>query len=84
MDECSKNEDFRAVVKRIGEDKFKSKYDQELVLRFFAVKMIWMIMLSGNRVSLATSKESRPENLILIIKKNDRSFVIPFGLSIML
>ena len=38
MDECSKNEDFRAVVKRIGEDKFKSKYDQELVLRFFAVK----------------------------------------------
>ena len=38
LDECSKNEDFRAVVKRIGEDKFKSKYDQELVLRFFAVK----------------------------------------------
>ena len=38
LDACSKNEDFKAVIKRIGEDKFKSKYDQELVLRFFAVK----------------------------------------------
>lgn len=38
LDKCSQNEDFKAVIKRIGEDKFKSKYDQELVLRFFAVK----------------------------------------------
>lgn len=38
LDKCSENEDFKAVIKRIGEDKFKSKYDQELVLRFFAVK----------------------------------------------
>ena len=38
LDKCSKNEDFKTVIKRIGGDKFKSKYDQELVLRFFAVK----------------------------------------------
>lgn len=38
LEKCSKNQDFVAVTKRIGEDKLKRKYDQELVLRFFAIK----------------------------------------------
>lgn len=38
LEECSHNEDFRNVIKRIGTDKFKTRYDQELVLRFFAIK----------------------------------------------
>lgn len=38
IDECSKNPDFLAVIKRIGDEKMSSKYDQELVLRFFAIK----------------------------------------------
>jgi len=38
IDACSKNEDFRTVIAKIGTDNFKMKYDQELVLRFFAIK----------------------------------------------
>ena len=38
LEKCSKNRDFAQVVRRIGEDKLKRKYDQELVLRFFAIK----------------------------------------------
>ena len=38
LEECSQNTDYRAVIKRIGPDKFKTRYDQELVLRFFAIK----------------------------------------------
>ena len=38
LDECSKNSDFRAVISKIGTDEFNMKYDQELVLRFFAIK----------------------------------------------
>lgn len=38
IDECSKNSDFRAVILKIGTDEFNMKYDQELVLRFFAIK----------------------------------------------
>lgn len=36
--ECSRNVDFTNVVRRIGRDKQKTQYDQELVLRFFATK----------------------------------------------
>lgn len=38
LEECSKNEDFRSVINRVASDKRKTKYDQELVLRFFAIK----------------------------------------------
>lgn len=38
IEECSRNEDFKVVISQIGEDKFNTKYDQELVLRFFAIK----------------------------------------------
>ena len=38
LEECSKNEDFKSVINRIASDKRKTKYDQELVLRFFAIK----------------------------------------------
>ena len=38
LDECSHNRDFVNVIKRIGADKLKTRYDQELVLRFFAIK----------------------------------------------
>ncbi|MCD8149107.1 MAG: DUF262 domain-containing protein [Clostridiales bacterium] len=38
LEECSKNEDFKSVIKRIGTEKKKTKYDQELILRFFAIK----------------------------------------------
>lgn len=38
LDECSKNSDFKAVINKIGKNSFKRKYDQELVLRFFAIK----------------------------------------------
>lgn len=38
LEECSKNNDFITVIKRIGEERFKTRYDQELVLRFFAIK----------------------------------------------
>lgn len=35
---CSKNKDFISVINKIPEEKIKTKYDQELVLRFFALK----------------------------------------------
>lgn len=38
LEECSRNKDFINVIKRIGKDKLKARYDQELVLRFFATK----------------------------------------------
>lgn len=38
LEECSRNRDFINVIKRIGREKFKTRYDQELVLRFFATK----------------------------------------------
>lgn len=38
LEECSHNRDFINVIKRIGKDKLKTRYDQELVLRFFATK----------------------------------------------
>ena len=38
LEECSKNEDFKSVIRRIGEEKRMTKYDQELILRFFAIK----------------------------------------------
>lgn len=36
--ECSKNEHFKVCIDNITEEKLNSKYDQELVLRFFAFK----------------------------------------------
>ena len=38
LEECSKNNDFKNAIRRIGKDKFDKRYDQELVLRFFAIK----------------------------------------------
>jgi len=38
LEECSKNENFRDTIKRMGSDKLKMRYDQELVLRYFAIK----------------------------------------------
>lgn len=38
LEECSKNEDFKSVISKIGSEKLKTKYDQELILRFFAIK----------------------------------------------
>ena len=38
LEECSKNKDFKTVVSKAAADKKKMQYDQELVLRFFAVK----------------------------------------------
>lgn len=38
LEECSRNKDFKAVIDKIGKKSFKVKYDQELVLRFFALK----------------------------------------------
>lgn len=38
LEECSKNADFQSVIKRIASDKIRTRYDQELVLRFFAIK----------------------------------------------
>lgn len=38
LEECSNDENFKTVIKRIGNDKLRTKYDQELVLRFFAIK----------------------------------------------
>jgi len=38
LEECSKNENFREATKRMGSDKLQMRYDQELVLRFFAIK----------------------------------------------
>lgn len=38
LDECSNNNNFKDVISKIGGESFKTKYDQELVLRFFAIK----------------------------------------------
>ena len=38
IEECSRNEDFAALVKCAGEEKLRMRYDQELVLRFFAYR----------------------------------------------
>lgn len=38
IEKCSNNEDFKKVTERIGSEKRNRKYDQELVLRFFAIK----------------------------------------------
>jgi hypothetical protein len=38
IEECSQNTDFREAIKLIGKDKFSTKYDQELILRFLAIK----------------------------------------------
>lgn len=38
LEECSKNKDFKTVVSKVATDKKKTQYDQELVLRFFAIK----------------------------------------------
>lgn len=38
LEECSKNDDFKSVINKLASDKRKTKYDQELVLRFFAIK----------------------------------------------
>lgn len=38
LEQCNKNNNFKTVIKRIGEEKNKTRYDQELILRFFATK----------------------------------------------
>ncbi len=38
LEECSKNKDFQSVISRVAADKRKTRYDQELILRFFAIK----------------------------------------------
>lgn len=38
LEECSNNTDFQAAINRVGVEKKKTRYDQELILRFFAVK----------------------------------------------
>lgn len=38
LEECSRNIDFKSVTGRVASDKRKMKYDQELILRFFAIK----------------------------------------------
>ncbi len=38
LEECSKNQDFKAVINRVASEKRKTRYDQELILRFFAIK----------------------------------------------
>ncbi len=38
IEKCSQNPDFINVIKIIGKDDIKKKYDQELVLRFLAIK----------------------------------------------
>ena len=38
LDECSKDVNFQNATKRLGIEKQKMRYDQELVLRFFAIK----------------------------------------------
>ncbi len=38
LEECSKNIDFKTVIKRLPAEKRKTRYDQELILRFFAIK----------------------------------------------
>ena len=38
IEKCSENEDFKSVIKKINKEDINKKYDQELVLRFFAIK----------------------------------------------
>lgn len=38
LEECSKDKNFQNVVKKIASEKLRTRYDQELVLRFFAIK----------------------------------------------
>lgn len=38
LEECSKNENFKLVINRVASEKRKTRYDQELILRFFAIK----------------------------------------------
>lgn len=38
LEECSKNTDFTAVINSVALEKRKTRYDQELILRFFAIK----------------------------------------------
>lgn len=38
IEQCSQNKDFSQVIEKIGDDGFNTRYDQELVLRFFAIK----------------------------------------------
>lgn len=38
LEKCSQNSDFKNVIRRIAPEKILTKYDQELVLRFFAIK----------------------------------------------
>lgn len=38
LEECSQNSDFKYVIDRLIEEKKKLRYDQELILRFFAMK----------------------------------------------
>ncbi len=38
LEECSKNSDFKSAIYPVPKEKIKTKYDQELVLRFFAIK----------------------------------------------
>lgn len=38
IEDCSQNEDFKNVISKIDEEKISKKFDQELILRFFAVK----------------------------------------------
>lgn len=38
LEECSKDRNFQNVINRIAPEKRKTRYDQELILRFFAIK----------------------------------------------
>lgn len=38
IEDCSQNKYFKEVIKKIDEEKINKKFDQELVLRFFALK----------------------------------------------
>lgn len=38
IEDCSQNKDYQAVIRKIDEEKINKKVDQELVLRFFALK----------------------------------------------
>lgn len=38
IEECSNNTDFKNLIANIGIEKMQTRYDQELVLRFFAIK----------------------------------------------
>lgn len=38
LEECCQNTDFKSVINKVAPEKKKTRYDQELVLRFFAIK----------------------------------------------